>query len=230
MTPRKIPSRIDRLADAGRPEAIEEGLRLVQPVEQDRPDPEADEGHVGDGPARLEEAAGERPAADAARLVDQRERGQSPEQSEPDGEHLAVRTPLVATELGHHREGVGRVAEQDDEQHRWPATAHRELEPDEGGEADHARPATEAGRVVGRLPRPDPKAPDDGGADVVERRERIEELPDRSDDRGDHRHADPAVDPQEERRDVAGRRTADHALDDDPEPGDESEGPERDGA
>ena len=66
--------------------------------------------------------------------------------------------------------------------------------------------------------RRDAEPPEDGRTEVVERRERVEEVPGRPDERRDDGQADPAVDPQEQRRDVARGRTADDALGDDPEP------------
>ena len=60
---------------------------------------------------------------------------------------------------------------------------------------------------------------------VVDRRERVDPVPDRADERGQHRHADPAVDPQEQRRDVA-RRSCLPAIPqrDDPDPADSARG------
>ncbi len=78
-----------------------------------------------------------------------------------------------------------------------------------------------AGRVVGEVPRLDPEAADDPGHQVVERRERVEEVPDRPDEGRQHGDADPAVDPQEQRRHVADALAADDALGDDPGPADE---------
>ncbi len=64
---------------------------------------------------------------------------------------------------------------------------------------------------------------DHPGADVVEGRERIDEVPGWSDERADDRQPDPAVDPQEERRDGGLRGPAGDALGDDPEPADDAE-------
>ena len=104
--------------DAGRPEDVEEGLGLGQAVEDDRGHAERHERHVRAGPARLEQPAAERAPVDAALLVDQPEPGEPAEQPEPDGEGLASRAPLVAPELGHHRERVGGVPDEDHEQQR----------------------------------------------------------------------------------------------------------------
>ena len=119
-----------------------------------------------------------------------------------------------------------RVADEDDEQRRGAGEDH-ELEPDEEREPDRRRPAAEPLRVVGDRPALDAEPAQDRGAEVVERRERIEEVPGRSDDRADDRQPDPAVDPQEERRDVGVARVAGDALGDDPDPAEEADGPER---
>ena len=136
-----------------------------------------------------------------------------------------MRAPLVAPELGHHREREGRVADEDDEERGGSGLDH-ELQPDEEGEPDDRRPAAEARRVVGGLPAPDVQPAQERGAQVVEGRERVEEVPGRPDDGGDDGQPDPAVDPQEERRDVAVARPAGDPLGDDPGPADEPDGAE----
>ena len=126
-------------------------------------------------------------------------------------------TPLVAPELDHHREREGRVADEHDEEDLRTRGEH-ELEPDDDREADGRRPPTESRRVLGEVPRRHAQPPDDRGPEVVDGRERVEVVPDRPDERRDHRHADPAVDPHEERGDLGVALPADDALDDDPQP------------
>ncbi len=212
----------------GRPEEVEVGLRLREPVEQDRADPERRERGVRDRPAGLEQPARERAAADAAVLVHPLVGCQPPEEPEPDREGLAVRAPRVATELGHHREREHGVADEDHEQRRRPAAGVDELEPDERDEPDGRRPAAEPFRIGGRRPGADAEPAQQPGAQVVERRERVEEVPRRPDERGDEGQPDPAVDPQEERRDRAVAGVAEDALGDDPRDGDEADDPQDD--
>ena len=159
-------------------------------------------------------------------LVDQSPVGEAAEGPEPDREGLAVRPPFVAPELGHHRQGQRGVPDQHDEQRRG-AGEDDELEPDVEREADDGRPATETLGVVGDRPALDTEPAQDPGADVVEGRERIEEVPGRSDQRADDRQSDPAVDPQEERRDVSVARVPGDPLGDDPDPADQSQRPQR---
>ena len=121
----------------------------------------------------------ERPPADAALLVGEGEGREPAEQPEPDREHLGVRAPGVAPELRHHREGVGGVADQDDEQGLRAGVEH-ELDPDDDHEADRRRPSTEPLRVVGDLPGRDAEAPDERRTEIVEGRERVQEVPDRA--------------------------------------------------
>ena len=166
----------------GQPEAIEPELRLGQPIEQDRADPERDDHDVGHAPAGFEEAAQERPSPDAPLLVGNGVRRQTTEQPEPHREDLGVGPPRVAPELGHHRERERGVADEHDEEDLWTGLQH-ELEPDDEREADGGGPATEPVWVVGQLPRRDAESPDDRGTQIVERRERIQEVPDRPDDR-----------------------------------------------
>ena len=219
--------RLDR--DAGRAEDVEEGLGLGQAVEDDRGHPERHERHVRAGPARLEEPAAERAPVDAALLVDQPEPGEPAEEPEPDREGLASRAPLVAPELGHHRERVGGVPDEDHEQ-QGRARLHDELQPDEDGEPDRARPASEPLRVVGRCPALDVGSRQDPGRHVVDRRERVEEVPGRADDRADDGQADPAVVPQEEGRDLPVARPAGDPLADDPQPADQPDDAQPDSA
>ena len=150
-----------------------------------------------------------------------RERREPPEQPEPDRERLPVPPPGVAAELGHHRQRERGVADEDDEQHPRPVHRPDELEPDDEHEPDHRRPAAEALRVLRRVPAADPERAGGSRADVVERRERVEPVPDRVEERRDDRDSDPAVDPQEERLDVAGALSADDPLGDDPGPADQ---------
>ena len=164
----------------------------------------------------------ERPADDPPVLVDEAIRGELAEEPEPDAEHVALRAPFVAPELGHHRQAQDGVADDDDEQHARPGIED-ELEPDHDDEADRGRPAPERGRVLGQLPRSDAQPGDDPGQGVMDGRERVEEVPDRPDDGRQHGQQDPAVDPQEERRHVAGALAADDALGDDPGPADDAE-------
>ncbi len=96
--------------ELGQPEQVEPDLGLRQPVEQDRADAERDDHDIGEAPAGLEQTARERPTADAAVLVDERERREPTEQPEPDREDLGVGAPGVAPELGHHRERVARCS------------------------------------------------------------------------------------------------------------------------
>ena len=135
----------------------------------------------------------ERPATDAAVLVGQRERREAAEEPEPDREGLAVRAPRVAPELGHHRERERRVADEHDEQRRRARRRRHELQPDERGERDRP-PATcpSRGRVVGRRPAAHVEAAQHPGADVVQGRERIEEVPDRPDGGRDERRPRPS--------------------------------------
>ena len=69
--PMKPNRRTVSLEDRRRTEQVEEGLGLGQPVEDDRRDAERDQRHVSARPARLEEAAPERPSIDPPLLVDQ---------------------------------------------------------------------------------------------------------------------------------------------------------------
>ena len=159
-------------------------------------------------------------------LVGQGEGRQPSEDPEPDREDLGVRAPGVAPELRHHREREGRVADEDDEERLRPARDH-ELDPDDDREADDRRPLAERLRVVGHLPRRDAQSLDQRGTQVVQGRERVEEVPDRPDERAHHGHADPAEDPDEQRGDLGVARAADDPLDDDPQPGQEPERAER---
>jgi len=130
------------LRDARRAEQVEEDLRLRQAVEDDRRDAQRRERDIGGRPARLEETAAEGATADPAVLVDEAEPGQPTEQPEPDREGFALGAPLVAPELGHHREGERGVPDEDDEE-RGGTRLDDELQPDEEGEANNGRPATE---------------------------------------------------------------------------------------
>ena len=101
---------------------------------------------------------------------------------------------------------------------------HDELQPDEHGEPDRPRPASEPLGVVGGGPALDVGSRQDPGRHVVDRRERVEEVPGRADDRADDGQADPAVVPQEEGRDLPVARPAGDPLADDPQPADQPDG------
>ena len=90
-------------------------------------------------------------------------------------------------------------------------------------EPDGGRPATQARRVHGRLPACQADSAEERGTQIVERRERVQELPDRPDHSRDDRHANPAVDPQEECRDAAVARPAGDPLGHDPGPADQAD-------
>ncbi len=214
--------------DSGRSEHLEPRLGLGEPVEQDRGRPARDEDQVLDPPAGQEEPGRERASRHPAlaRIADEGRRGEPAEQPEPDAERLAVRPPGIAAELGHHRQRERGVADQDDEQGARPAAVADELEPDEEQQPDDRRPAAEGARVLGDRPTRDTDATGDGRADVVDRRERVEPVPDRTDERGQEREPDPAVDPQEERRHIAGAGAARDPLGDDPGPADQADGAE----
>ena len=161
----------------------------------------------------------------ALAAADRGERREPADQAEPDREHLAVASPGVPPELGHRQDGHHGVRDEHDPE--GPTTArggHRQLEPDEHGEADDGRPAPEPLRVGRRRGAGQADPAQRPGAQPVERRERIEPGPGRSDEGRHEGQPDPAVGPQEERGDVALRRTAeDDRADDDPDPGQQAD-------
>ena len=164
---------------------------------------------------------------DAALLVDQPPMGEPAEEAEPDRERLAVRAPFVAPELGHHRERERRVADEHDEQRRRRrrrsrARARRRTRTRWRPASDRAAPGSR--RV------PSPRCPSRRRT-AAPRSCRVENGS-RKCQTGPmsaqmHGHADPAVDPQEQGRDVGVARAAGDALGDDPDPAEEPDGPER---
>src|SRR6185503_1324707 len=86
---------------------------------------------------------------------------------------------------------------------------------------DDRRPPADRRGIVGPGPALEPGPTEDSRSDVMEGRVRIEPMPDGPDERRQEREADPAVDPQEERGDVAGARPARDTLSDDPQPAEE---------
>ena len=90
--------------------------------------------------------------------------------------------------------------------------------------AGHSRTAP---RQLRDVPAADAEPPERPGEDVVDRRERVDPLPDRREQRRQHRDPDPAVDPQEQRRDGRLRRAAGDALGDDPDPADQADDAQR---
>ena len=68
-----------------------------------------------------------------------------------------------------------------------------------------------------------PEPAHDPRPDVVQRRERVDPVPDREEQRGNERDADPPVHPQEERRHVGRAGTAGDALGHDPRPGEQAD-------
>ena len=102
----------------------------------------------------------------------------------------------------------------------WLSASSSQMKNDE---PDCGRPLRKAFRVLGRLPWRDAEPVHDPRADVVQRRERAEPLPDREEQRGNQRDADPPVHPQEERRHVGRARPADDALGHDPRPGEQAD-------
>ena len=187
--------------------------------------PERDERHVGRRPAGLEESAPERPGRTSPSSSTRRQCARRPRRRNQTVNVSPSRAPFVAAELGHHRQGERGVADEHDEQGRRTRLVD-EFEPDEAQEPDRRRPPTETGRVVGRRPALHAETGQDRGADVMERRERVEEVPDRAEDRAHDRHPDPAIDPQEEGRDVAVARAAGDPLGDDPAPSDQADRPQ----
>jgi len=190
---------------------------------------------------RLEQAGRERPDAQprgrprvagrrcAIVAVGERERRQSPDQPEPDREDLAVAAPWLAAELGHRDQGDHRVADEDDpETLAAPGRRDRQLEPDHDTEADDGRPAAHPVRVRCRSTARQPEPGHPAGGQAVERAEWVKPRPDRTDERRGQGKTDPAVRPQEERRDIAlGVSAEDDRLDDDPGPGEEADDRDR---
>ena len=196
-----------------------EGDRLRQAVEDDRRRAEGDQRDPRDLPGRVEEAARERPPEDrrpverigilvvhrdAARLGGRRRRHDAVDREpvqrpEPDRERLARGEPLVAAELRHQGERQHRVP---DEHHgQRPVAGDRdELEPDEEHEPDHGRPHPDGGRELG-------DAPSRGSPSVRSAQASMSWIVANGsthshtgrEQRGQDRHADPAVDPQEQR-------------------------------
>ncbi len=193
-------------------EQVEPDLGLPQAVEQDRANAQRDDHDVREPPARFEQPTRERTPADATVLIGQGVRGKATQQPEPDREHLGIRPPGIAPELGHHGQREGGVADEDHEEDAGSALDD-ELEPHDDQEPDRRRPRREPGRVLGHVPRADAEPMHDRGTEVMERRERIEELPDRPDERRQQRDAHPAVDPQDEGRDLGVGRAAEDPLD-----------------
>src|SRR4051794_4289247 len=208
--------------EPGRPEDVEERLCLREAVEDDRGDAERDERHVGSAPASFEKPAPERARVDPPVFVHEAPVCEAAEKAEPDRERLTLRPPLVAPELGHHRDRQRRVSDEHDEQDRRTGLDD-ELEPDEEREACRRRPAADRGGIGGDIPALDVQGAQDGGADVVDRRERVEEVPRGPDDRAHDREPDPAINPQEQGRNVSVARPAGDALSDDPRPANEPE-------
>ncbi len=218
--------RLDR--HARRPEHLEPRLRLGQAVEQDRRGAGGHEDEVLDPPARQQQPGRKRSTRDPALggVPDQGRRREPPEQPEPHAEGLPIGPPGVAPELGHHREGEGGVPYEHDEQGpRAPAVAD-ELEPDEEQEPDDRRPAAQPARGVGDRPAAQAEPGGHAGSEIVDRRERVEDVPDRSDERGQERQTDPPVDPQEQSRHVSRAGSAGDALGDDPDPANQADGTE----
>ena len=207
------------------PEAIEPELRLGQAVEQDRADAERDHHDIGHGPAGFQQAAQERPTTDAPVLVREGIGRETTEQPEPHAEDLAVRAPGVASELGHHRERECRVADEDDEQDPGTAGEHQ-LEPDDDRETDDRRPPTEPRREIRGFPGRHAEPSNERDPEIVERRERVHEVPGRPDERRRHRNAYPAIDPDEQRGHFGVALATDDSLEDDPEPGQQAESAE----
>ena len=137
----------------GAPNRSKNGCVCDSPSKMIDDTPERDEGHVRPAPARLEQAAPEGPAGDAPVLVHQPPVGEPAEGPEPDRERLAVGAPFVATELGHHRQREGGVADDHDEQ-RGRTGHDDELQPDEEREARDRRPAPERAPESRRWPSP----------------------------------------------------------------------------
>ena len=102
--------------------------------------------------------------------------------------------------------------------------AEHELQPDDDDEADDRRPAAKALRKRRRLAAPDAQTLADTGEDLVDCRKRVEPRPDGAQQRAEQGQPDPAIDPQEERRNVAVAVTAEERLGDDPQPRDEAHG------
>ena len=209
----------DRLGhEAGRAEHRGEGDRLRQAVEDDRRDAHRGQRDEGHRPRPAQEPGRERPPLDArrvdrvvlgllvvvggARRRDDAERREPVEGAEPDGERLALGAPLVAAELGHERERQQRVPDEHDRQRRGADHGH-ELEPHEEDEPRDRGPRADARGQLGERPASDADRAQQPGEDVVERRERVEPLPDREQQRGHERDPDPAEHPQEQRRDAA---------------------------
>ena len=152
-----------------RAEDLEPGCGLRQPVEQDRARADRDQHDVFPSPAGLEQACWERPPSESTRFVDQREQREPADEPEPHPERLAVRAPGVAAELGHHRQGQRRIADERDEQRPTDCPLEDELEPDDEHKSDESRPVAEPLRILRRVPALETDATKDPGADVVER-------------------------------------------------------------
>ncbi len=215
-------------ADGRRAERVEEGLRLGQAVIEDPGDREGDEGQAREIPLHVEESGREPTDREPPRALDrgvsrQRQRRQPTQEPEPDREDLAVPPPGVPPVLGHRDEGQDRVADHDQpEGLPAPRRGDRQLQPDEAGQADRGRPPSETDRVRRRPTARQPDRAESRGQEPMERAERVEVLPDGTDEGAGHGQSDPAVDPQEERRDVAlGMASHDDGLDHDPDPADE---------
>ena len=236
--------------DGRNAEHVCERHRLRCPVEDDRAHAERKEDDQGRRPGALQQTTRERPADQDAGVdrvgIDvvgtdvaagrsrcdvggghDPVRGEPVQRSEPDRERLAMSAPRVPTELGHQRQREHGVRGEHDGERRAARERH-ELEPDEEGEPGDGRPDPQERRELTRLPAPDPEPAEHPGRDVVERGERVQPLPDRHEQRGHHRDADPAVHPQEQRRDGAIGRSAGDPLGHDPDPAEKADRPEQD--
>ena len=214
--------------DARRAEEIEVDRVCDRPSKRIEPTPERDEGHVGPRPTGLQQAdcrmsvGGYVPPHPPARTG----------RAGPSSRNQTVKvSPLrrhgVAPELGHHRQREGGVPDGHDEQ-RWrsrrrPTTSSSQMK---DGEPDRRRPAAQRFRVLGGVPATDAEAAEGRRTQVMQGRERVQPMPDRPEERGQDRDADPAIDPQEQGRDVPRARSASNALGHDPCPPKETDRPE----
>ena len=220
--------RASRSSTPGAPNRSKQICVCDSPSNRIDADAERDERDVG-RPSSRARAGRSRTAARRTRpvLVDQARTGEPAEQPEPDRERLAVRAPLVAPELGHHRQRERGVADEDDEQRRRPglrgrARARRRRRSRWPPASGRARPGSRPASQPATPSRRRTAAPRSWSVENGSRKCQTGPTSAQT-----HRQADPAVDPQEERRDVAVARAADDALGDDPDPADEPERPER---
>ena len=117
-----------------------------------------------------------------------------------------------------------RVSDHEQTERLAALDAENELEPDDGDEADDRRPAAKTFRILGRLAAVNARARAARAQDLVNGREGIEPEPDGSEQCADERHADPAVDPQEERAHIAVAVATEERLGHDPDPCDQADG------